>query len=111
VGRTVRAKKGLRERLGNHLRAQSSFVISYLEGRGKRLKRIYISVSRGSPTIEHACFLNMLQQSGTAHSIWETAQHGAKSYNCVCSSHFEVCISDGGTGPWGLTLRGHNDSR
>jgi hypothetical protein len=41
VGRTVRGKNGLRQRLGNHLQAGSSFVIKYLRGNGKRLRNGY----------------------------------------------------------------------
>ncbi|HVO28458.1 MAG TPA: GIY-YIG nuclease family protein [Candidatus Paceibacterota bacterium] len=38
VGRTVRGKKGLGQRLNNHLLGQSSFVQSYLKGHGKDLR-------------------------------------------------------------------------
>ena len=38
VGRTYRGKAGLRQRLRNHLAAQSSFVNTYLSGNGKQLR-------------------------------------------------------------------------
>ena len=38
VGRTVRGSKGLRQRLQNHLSAQSSFVQVHLKGLGKKLR-------------------------------------------------------------------------
>ena len=39
VGRTVRGKRGLIQRLRNHVRGQSSFVRTYLQGDGRRLGR------------------------------------------------------------------------
>lgn len=39
VGRTVRGRAGLAQRLRNHLRGQSSFVIVFLKGDGDRLRR------------------------------------------------------------------------
>lgn len=41
VGKTIRGKKGLLQRLRNHLQAQSSFVINHLNSRGARLRRGY----------------------------------------------------------------------
>jgi excinuclease UvrABC nuclease subunit len=41
VGRTTRAKNGLRQRLANHLQSRSSFAIVYLGGNGSRLRRGY----------------------------------------------------------------------
>jgi len=41
VGRTPRAKKGLRQRLNNHLLGQSSFAHKYLKGRGNLLRKGY----------------------------------------------------------------------
>lgn len=41
VGRTPRGKKGLRQRLNNHLHAGSSFTIKYLDGYGVRLRNGY----------------------------------------------------------------------
>jgi hypothetical protein len=41
VGRTLRGKKGLRQRLRNHLAAESSFVNAYLAGKGERLRSGY----------------------------------------------------------------------
>lgn len=41
VGRTVRGKSGLHQRLKNHLYGQSSFVNDYLEGRGDELRQKY----------------------------------------------------------------------
>jgi excinuclease UvrABC nuclease subunit len=43
VGRTTRGKRGLSQRLNNHLRGQSSFVRHYddLRGRGRRLRDSY----------------------------------------------------------------------
>lgn len=38
VGRTTRAKKGLRQRLTNHLHSRSSFAIVHLRGHGSRLR-------------------------------------------------------------------------
>lgn len=38
VGRTIRGRHGMRQRLGNHLHARSSFVIEYLDGEGARLR-------------------------------------------------------------------------
>lgn len=38
VGRTVRGRKGLRQRLRNHLHGSSSFVNRYLRGDGSRLR-------------------------------------------------------------------------
>jgi hypothetical protein len=38
VGRTPRGKKGLRQRLNNHLHAGSSFTLKYLDGHGARLR-------------------------------------------------------------------------
>ena len=38
VGRTVRGSRGLRQRLQNHLSAQSSFVQAFLGGHGKKLR-------------------------------------------------------------------------
>ena len=60
VGRTMRGQNGLRQRLGNHLQAQSSFVISYLKGRGKRLRNGYtyqyleVAESRNRVLLEYA---------------------------------------------------------
>lgn len=41
VGRTPRAKRGLAQRLRDHLNGASSFVIQYLNGRGQSLRRGY----------------------------------------------------------------------
>jgi hypothetical protein len=41
VGRTPRGKKGLRQRLNNHLHAGSSFTLRYLDGHGARLRNGY----------------------------------------------------------------------
>lgn len=41
VGRTQRGRKGLRQRLNNHLLGQSSFIEKYLKGRGSRLRNRY----------------------------------------------------------------------
>lgn len=41
VGRTLRGKKGLRQRLNNHLQAGSSFVIHYFDGEGSKLRKGY----------------------------------------------------------------------
>jgi hypothetical protein len=41
VGQTPRGKKGLRQRLGNHLQAGSSFVLHYLNGQGAKLRNGY----------------------------------------------------------------------
>ena len=38
VGRTVRGKRGLRQRLNNHLHASSSFTNQYLRGKGSKLR-------------------------------------------------------------------------
>ena len=38
VGRTLRAKKGLHQRLGNHLHGSSSFTRQYLKGKGATLR-------------------------------------------------------------------------
>ena len=38
VGRTLRGKDGLSQRLNNHLRGQSSFVRAYFNGDGNRLR-------------------------------------------------------------------------
>ena len=42
VGKTSRAKKGLRQRLNNHLRGQSSFAKKFLKQNGKELREGYI---------------------------------------------------------------------
>jgi hypothetical protein len=41
VGRTVRGKWGIAQRLKNHLQAQSSFTVQYLKGDGPRLRGRY----------------------------------------------------------------------
>ena len=41
VGRTVRGKRGLRQRINNHLHGASSFVIRALGGRGAKLRDGY----------------------------------------------------------------------
>jgi hypothetical protein len=38
VGRTLRGKRGLRQRLNNHLHGASSFTIQHLEGNGVQLR-------------------------------------------------------------------------
>lgn len=38
VGRTVRAKDGIYQRLNNHLRNESSFTTKYLNGDGSKLR-------------------------------------------------------------------------
>jgi hypothetical protein len=38
VGRTVRGKRGLYQRLNNHLHGRSSFVIKALNGKGAKLR-------------------------------------------------------------------------
>jgi hypothetical protein len=39
VGRTVRGKRGLHQRINNHLHGRSSFVIKALKGKGVRLRQ------------------------------------------------------------------------
>jgi hypothetical protein len=39
VGRTVRGKRGLHQRINNHLHGRSSFVIKALNGKGARLRQ------------------------------------------------------------------------
>jgi len=41
VGKTSRAKNGLKQRLRNHLQGQSSFTKKYLKGHGKKLRGKY----------------------------------------------------------------------
>lgn len=41
VGRTVRGKKGLRQRLNNHLLGQSSFTASHFRRKGAKLRGTY----------------------------------------------------------------------
>jgi hypothetical protein len=41
VGKTSKAKKGLRQRLQNHLQGQSSFTQKHLRGSGKKLRGKY----------------------------------------------------------------------
>lgn len=41
VGRTQRGKKGLRQRLGNHLKGQSSFVKNFFDGKSSQLHGRY----------------------------------------------------------------------
>lgn len=38
VGRTLRGKRGLRQRLNNHLHGASSFTIQFLNGKGSKLR-------------------------------------------------------------------------
>ena len=38
VGKTARAKSGIKQRLNNHLHGQSSFTIKYLDGNGAKLR-------------------------------------------------------------------------
>ena len=38
VGRTIRAKRGLAQRLSDHLRGNSSFIRNYMQGKGFRLR-------------------------------------------------------------------------
>jgi hypothetical protein len=38
VGRTVRGRRGLHQRINNHLHGRSSFVIKALNGKGARLR-------------------------------------------------------------------------
>jgi hypothetical protein len=39
VGRTVRGRRGLHQRINNHLHGRSSFVIKALNGKGARLRQ------------------------------------------------------------------------
>lgn len=41
VGRTVRGRGGLRQRLNNHLRGRSSFVKDFLDGKSRSLRGKY----------------------------------------------------------------------
>lgn len=41
VGRTLRAKSGITQRLNNHLHAASSFTVHYLKGNGSKLRGKY----------------------------------------------------------------------
>lgn len=41
VGRTLRGKRGLAQRLNNHLHGQSSFTLRYMDGKGAKLRRGY----------------------------------------------------------------------
>lgn len=41
VGRTVRGKRGLRQRLNDHLHGSSSFTQRYLDGRGSLLRKAH----------------------------------------------------------------------
>ena len=41
VGRTIRGRRGLYQRLRNHIQGQSSFVLSYLNGDGETLRDGY----------------------------------------------------------------------
>lgn len=38
VGRTVKGRNGLRQRLKNHLQGQSSFTLAIFNGQGERLR-------------------------------------------------------------------------
>ena len=51
VGRTLRGKNGLHQRLNNHLYGSSSFTNEYLEGEGARLRKghTYQYLSLGNP--------------------------------------------------------------
>lgn len=41
VGKTSRAKGGLKQRLGNHMQGKSSFARKYLKGEGRKLRGKY----------------------------------------------------------------------
>ena len=41
VGRTLRARRGLQQRLNNHLSGKSAFVRNYLKGSGSKLREGY----------------------------------------------------------------------
>jgi len=41
VGRSVRGKNGLHQRLKNHLQGSSSFTVNYLDGDGSKLRNGY----------------------------------------------------------------------
>jgi hypothetical protein len=41
VGRTLRGKRGIAQRLNNHLHGQSSFTAEYLDGNGSKLRGKY----------------------------------------------------------------------
>jgi hypothetical protein len=59
VGRTLRGKRGLWQRLNGHLNGQSSFVHTYLEGNKGQLRKkcrykfIYIGHPRRRALLEH----------------------------------------------------------
>lgn len=59
VGRSVRGREGLAQRLGNHLRGQSSFAKSYLKGNGRLLREGYtyqylvVADNRARALLEH----------------------------------------------------------
>ena len=69
VGRTHRGKKGLRQRLSDHLHANSSFVIEHLEGNGKKLRGGYtfelleVASSRDRLLLEYAA------------TVWHCPEH------------------------------------
>lgn len=74
VGRTIRGKNGLRQRLTNHLHGASSFVAKALKGKGSKLRRGYK-------------FRYILMEDGRLRALLE-----AYSIGQLCPDH----LGDGG---------------
>jgi excinuclease UvrABC nuclease subunit len=69
VGRTLRGKNGLRQRLKNHLNAASSFVIAHLRGNGKRLRSGYTFQYLEVPNSRERILLEY------AATVWHCPKH------------------------------------
>ncbi len=69
VGRTYRATAGLRQRLENHLHAQSSFTNEFLKGHGRKLRKGYT-------------FRYLTVTSGRRRALLE-----AYTIGCLCPVH------------------------
>lgn len=70
VGRTTRAKNGLKQRLTNHLRGRSSFTIKEFKGNGGRLRTGFVYQYLKVPNHKYRALLE------------------AYAAGCLCPRHF-----------------------
>lgn len=75
--RTVRGKRGLYQRLNNHLHGRSSFVIKALNGKGARFRRGF---KFRFVTIENSCLRALVEAFAiSAQTILVMVAHNSRS--------------------------------
>ena len=93
VGRTIRGEKGLRQRLGNHLRGKSSFARVYLSRDGNKLRdKSFLFNFWKYQTPGNECFSKPLLLGNFVPGTLASGLLNEPNQASVCADHIEIRI-------------------